>query len=375
MRVLLISHTCQSATEGQPKAQCLGRLPGVDLRVLSPNRWLHYGQWRAPEVPAEAAFDYQVGKVTWPWVGPAQYFLHWYPEMARLLRDFRPDVIDLWEEPWSLVSAHTCFLRKRILPEAKLVSETEQNIDKHLPPPFETFRTYTLRNADFVVGRSAEAAEIVHRKGYKGPSAVVPNAVDTDLFYPMDKDKCRMELGFQGFVVGYVGRLVEEKGLSDLVEAVAVCGDDVRLVMVGAGPYRDDLQKQATDLGCGARVTLLDARPLTELPRLMNAFDALALPSRTTATWKEQYGRVIIEAQACGTPVIGSDSGAIPEVVGVGGLVFPEKDSAALADVIRRLRDNPEFRRALGEAGRERVGLTCTWQRVAEQMRDIYTTL
>jgi len=84
---------------------------------------------------------------------------------------------------------------------------------------------------------------------------------------------------------------------------------------------------------------------------------------------------VIIEAQACGTPVIGSDSGAIPEVVGVGGLVFPEKDSAALADVIRRLRDNPELRRALGEAGGERVGLTCTWQRVAEQMRDIYTTL
>jgi glycosyltransferase involved in cell wall biosynthesis len=182
MRVLLISHTCQSRTEGQPRAQCLGAIGDIELRLLTPDRWLHYGQWRAPQVPAQATFRYQVGKVMWPSAGPAQSYLHWYPALARLLREFRPDIIDLWEEPWSLVSAHTCWLRGRLLPQAKIISETEQNINKKLPPPFEQFRSYTLRHADYVVGRNSEAIELVRGKGYGGPASVVPNAVDAELF-------------------------------------------------------------------------------------------------------------------------------------------------------------------------------------------------
>ena len=174
-----------SRSAGQPKASQLARIPGVELRVLVPDRWLEYGQWKKAQKPLDAQLDLRAGKVMWPWAGPAQWYAHWYPRLAPMLREFQPEVIDLWEEPWGLVSAHACWLRDRIVPGAKIIAETEQNIDKSLPPPFEAFRSYTLRRADFAVGRNREALQVLERKGYGGPSQVVSNAVDAELFRPL----------------------------------------------------------------------------------------------------------------------------------------------------------------------------------------------
>ena len=372
MRVLLISHTCQSRREGQPKAACLSRLPGVELRVLVPDRWHEYGGWRSAEPPLEDGYQYQIGKVRWPWSGPGQWYLHWYPELAQTLREFQPDIIDLWEEPWGLVSAQTVRLRNRLVPQAKIISETEQNIAKKLPPPFETFRSYTLRHADFVVGRSAEAIQNVRAKGYAGPAEVVPNAVDTDLFQPLDRDECRRALGLTGFTAGYVGRLVEEKGLADMVAALAHCPADVNLLFVGSGPFQSALEQQAAALRLTERVRFLPAVPQDELPQIMNALDTLVLPSRTTPRWKEQFGRVIIEAQACETPVIGSDSGAIPDVIGQAGLIFAEGDSEALASAILALYNARDQARERGKIGRRQAEDQYTWAHVAQRMWEIY---
>ncbi len=375
MRILLISHTCQSATEGQPKAECLARVPGVDLCVLTPDRWKHYGHWRSAENPIAPGYRFEVGKISLPWVGPAQCYLHYYPKLRELLESFRPQIIDLWEEPWGLVSAQACRLRNRILPNAKVISETEQNIHKRLPFPFERFRRYTLRHADFAVARSDGALAVLRETGYQGPAGVVSNGVDAELFKPLDRKRCRRELDVSGFVVGYVGRLVEEKGLADLVEAVARCPVSANVLLVGDGPMAGRLLHQAKALGLAERIRILPARPLQELPAVMNAMDVLVLPSRTTARWKEQFGRVLIEANACETPVIGSDSGAIADVVGEGGLIFRERDAASLAATIRRLLDDPALARTLGMQGRRQVLAKYTWQRVAEQMHAIYQTV
>ncbi len=372
MRVLLISHTCQSRREGQPKAAQLGRLPGIELRVLVPDRWLEAGRWRGAEESQDDAFTLEVGQVRWPWSGPGQWYLHHYPHLARTLREFKPDVIDLWEEPWGLVSVQVTRLRDRLLPQTKIISETEQNLTKMLPPPFESFRSYTLRGADYVVGRSAEAVGILRAKGYRGPAAVVPNAVDADLFRPLDRAACREALGLSGFVVGYVGRLIEEKGLADLVDALPRCPEDVSLLLLGSGPYKEALVARVQKAGLEHRVRFLAHRPMEELPQVMNAVDTLAIPSWTTTHWKEQFGRVIIEAQACGTPVIGSSSGAIPHIVGQGGLIFLEGDPSKLADRIKALRADPAAARHLGEVGRRQVEAQYTWARVGQQMRDIY---
>lgn len=350
----------------------MARMQDIKLCLLVPDRWKHYGQWRDPDVPIDPAFRFEIGHVRCPWLGPAQYYLHSYRGLHRLIEEFRPDVIDLWEEPWALVSVQVCWLRNRYFPNARIISETEQNVEKRLPPPFEQFRKYVLRNANFVVGRNSQALDIVRRKGYRGEAQVVPNAVDSELFRPMDRQDCRRQLGLDGFLVGYVGRFVEEKGLADLVESVRQSSKQVQAVFVGDGPMRSFLQRSADEPSLRNRIHVLPARSLEQLPSLMNALDVLVLPSRTTHRWKEQFGRVIIEAHACGVPVIGSSSGAIPEIVGDGGIVFPETDALQLTAAIKKLMDNPDLRSAMGETGLAAVKQHFTWPRVAERMERIY---
>lgn len=375
LRVLLISHTCQSRTEGQPKAECLARMPEIDLQVLVPDRWRQDGKWHSAQPPADDALALEIANVAWPWTGPAQNYLHWYPGLRKTLTRFRPHIIDLWEEPWGLVSAQTCRLRNRFFPKTKILSESEQNINRRLPLPFERMRAYTLRNADFAVGRSAGAVEVLRAKGFRGPAQVVPNAVDAERFHPMDREQCRRQLGLTGFVAGYVGRLVPRKGLMDLLDALPQCRAEVNVLFVGSGEHQAALEARVRELGIQPRVRFLGDQSSTALPAIMSALDVLVLPSRTVPTWKEQFGRVIIEAHACATPVIGSDSGAIPEVIGEAGLVFPEGDSRALAAAMEQLRSSPGECRRLGELGRQRVEDSFTWQRVAERMRDIYLTM
>jgi glycosyltransferase involved in cell wall biosynthesis len=374
LRVLLISHTCQSRAEGQPRALELAKFDGIELCVLAPQRFNHYGVWREAEAPEGNEYSFHARRIVLPWLGPAQNYLHWYPSLPRLLRQFSPDVIDLWEETWSLCTAHACWLRNRILPDARIVAETEQNIAKKLPPPFEHMRRYVLKNADFCIGRSDEAISVLRAKGYGGPAASVPNAVDAALFRPLDRAHCRHLLGLPAddFLAGYVGRLVKEKGVFDLLEALVLLSPATRVLFLGDGPARAGLEARAEELGLANRVIFLAQRPQHELPVAMNALDVLVLPSRTTASWKEQFGRVLIEAMACGVPVIGSNSGAIPDVVSEAGLVVPEGDQQALAAALIVLHADPLRRRALGEFGRRQVEEKYTWARVASHLNTIY---
>ena len=101
----------------------------------------------------------------------------------------------------------------------------------------------------------------------------------------------------------------------------------------------------------------------------------LAAPSLTTPAWKEQFGRVLTDAMACGVPVVGSDSGEIPTVIGDGGLVTPEGDPAALSAALNRLQANRDMRQELGRRGRARVLANYTHDRIAEQTIDAYRVL
>jgi glycosyltransferase involved in cell wall biosynthesis len=374
LRVLVISHTAQSKAAGQARSLPLRAHDDIQCRVLVPDRWKAYGSWQLPE-RADPALDVQVGKVIWPWTGPGQWYLHWYRDLGKILRDFRPDVIHLWEEPWGLVSPQAAWLRNRYLPQTRLISETEQNIDKNLPLPFEPFRTFTLRNADLLVGRSQEAIAVARAKGYEGAAAVISYGIDPEIFRPRDRGEARRALGVDGFILGYVGRLVPEKGLEECVHALALVPDEIRLVFVGSGPLRGSLEGLARTLGVAPRVHFLPPRAPEELALLMSGFDTLALVSRTTARWKEQFGRVIIEAQACGVPVIGSTSGAIPEVVGQGGVIVREQDPQDVAQAIRRLAQDSDWRMALAEAGRKQVQAKYTWRHVSDALHDLYCSV
>jgi glycosyltransferase involved in cell wall biosynthesis len=379
LRVLMLSHGCQSRTEAQPKAVLLAQMADITLRVLTPDRWMDYGKWRIPQAPINESFDLRPTRVRFPWLGPAQSYLHYYPDLSREIAEFGPDVINVWEEPWSLVSAHACRLRDKMCPSTKIIVETEQNILKRLPPPFRQIRRYVLSKADGIVARSREAIGVVRSIGYSGIVKMVPNAVDTQLFRPHLRDQClkilRKRAGVDWsnrFVVGFVGRMVVEKGIFELLEAIESCPSDVSLLMVGSGPCWERVRKLAEERNLQDRIVNLKALPHDQLPELFGAMDVLAVPSRTTSRWKEQFGRVIIEAHACAIPVIGSSSGAIPDVIANGGRVVPEKNAQQLASAIMELRDNLSLRQRLGEQGLQQVMNDYSWQSVAERMRRFY---
>jgi glycosyltransferase involved in cell wall biosynthesis len=367
LKVLLVGHQFQVPTEGQAKAGALAKFPELEIKVLTPARYREgETRWRYPQPSLKTGYQFQVERVALPWAGPAKWYLHWYPDLARTLHSFQPDVIDVWEEPWSLLSAQICWLRDRVVPAARIISETEQNVGRILPPPFEWFRSYTFRKADLLIGRNTEALQVARAKGYVGPASVVGNGVDTALFHPMDRQRCRLQFGIDGFAVGYVGRLVPEKGLQDLLDAFDGLPAEAGLWICGDGPMRRQLEK------AGPRVHLLRPVPREKLPELFNALDILVLPSRTTSRWKEQFGRVIIEAGACGIPVVGSDSGAIPEVIGCPGLIFKEGDSEALRALLESLRANPSRAQQLGQEVQARVESLYCWEAIAQQMRELY---
>lgn len=376
LRVLLIGHQFQLRAEGQAKAGALGRFEDLEVHVAVPTRYREGGaRWRYTETPEESEasrVSYHLQDVRLPWASLAKWYLQFYPGLPRLLCECRPDIIDVWEEPWSLLSAEVCWLRNWLLPSARLISETEQNISKTLPPPFEWFRSVTFRNADFLVGRNSEALRVARGKGYWGPARVVGNGVSRMLFRPMDpaeKQRCRQLFGMRGFSVGYAGRLVPEKGIEDLVGAVEGMEEDTELWVCGDGKLGHNGALR------GERVHRLDGLSRERLCEFFNALDVLVLPSRTTRSWKEQFGRVLIEAQSCGTVVIGSDSGAIPEVIGEAGLVFPEQDAYGLRSALERLKRNPELRAQLADAGKRQAGERYSWEAIAERMHGIYRDL
>jgi glycosyltransferase involved in cell wall biosynthesis len=147
------------------------------------------------------------------------------------------------------------------------------------------------------------------------------------------------------------------------------------LHLLGDGPQREELRKLAGVHNIGGAVQIDLPIASAEMPGWYHSIDALVLPSRTRPNWKEQFGRVLVEAMACGVPVIGSDSGAIPEVVGPAGLIFPEGDGEALAAHLLRLIEDGEVYAALAQAGRQRVLNHFTQAQIAARTVEVYRTL
>ena len=193
--------------------------------------------------------------------------------------------------------------------------------------------------------------------------------VDPELYAPGRRPEGR------GFVLGYVGRLVEQKGVDLLLEALAGLAGVWRAYILGSGPQLEALQAQARQLGLADRVSFDPWIPSAEMPAYYRQLDALVVPSRTWPNWKEQFGRVLIEAMACGVPVIGSDSGEIPHVIGDAGLVFPEGQTEALQAVLNRLLGDLDLRADLACRGRERVLARYTQAQVAGQTYQVYQSI
>lgn len=337
-RLLVISHT-YSAAINHAKLRALAQ--HSRLTVIAPRRWPDsLFSVEGPAAPREYAFHplraWFAGRILRHFYNPRT--------LRRIVAEARPDLVYVEEEPASLVLAQCAALKR--WGHYRLVGFTWENINRRNGVP--GVERYNLARCDGLIAGNNAAAQVVTAKGFRKALMVTPQlGVDPEHFYPADATAAPGR-----FVVGYVGRFVEDKGLETLWRAAREL-PDVQMLWLGGGPLKSQVDQWREDLH--PRLQVVGAVPHEQIAGYLRTLDALVLPSYTTANWKEQFGHVLIEAMACGVPVIGSDSGAIPEVIGEAGLVVPERDAGALREALARLRADAGLRARLGQAGRDRV--------------------
>jgi len=383
MRILMLSKALVVGAY-QKKAEELAALPGVELTVAAPTSWREPG---AVEQWLERRYTHGYQLIELPIWFNGRHHIHFYPAIDRLVATIRPDVFHIDEESFNLATALA--MRAGVRYGARCCFYNWANIDRRYPPPFSWFERYNFRHAAHAIAGAQVAAEILRCHGYAGPITVLPQfGVDPEIFSP-GKNQPIEDRGWSiedgespssilhppssTFVVGYLGRLVPQKGLLDLIAALPLLPDHIHVRLIGDGVQKPQLLAQAAALGVRARVDLVEWA--SDVPGELRRLDALALPSRTTSRWKEQFGRVLPEAMSCSVPVIGSSSGEIPNVIGDAGVIFPEGDVPALAAAIHRLAEDGALRAELGRRGRARVLERYTQAALARQYYEVYRSM
>ena len=371
MRLLVVSHPCVVAANQAVYLEL--RRAGWEVTIVVPRRWEH--DYRSGRFGPDVLPGMEGTLLPLPVALVGRIQRHFYLARADVvLRDVRPDVVFIEEEPFS--AAGLQWGRASTARGIPWGIHSDENLNRELPAPVVAARTYLLRRAAFVAARSPATRDLVARWGATGDVVVLPHAVPE---WPVPATVR------EHFTVGYAGRLVPEKGVADLVAAVRRMRSPARLVLFGDGPERDSLARGGPGANAGANAGVNagangpEVRVVSDMPheRMNEAFaqmDVLVLPSRSTPTWTEQFGRVLVEALWCGVPVVGSDSGAIPWVVDStgGGRIFPEGDVDALAGVLDELAGDPVLRATLARKGRasveERFGVRAVSSRLADAL-------
>jgi glycosyltransferase involved in cell wall biosynthesis len=369
LRIVVVSHAYVTR-ENRGKLEQLGRRARV--RALVPARGDDIAGTQRTAASEARAYDL----VPLPILGRTVPGTRWlFTRCRRAWSGFDAAAVVLEGEPWSLVVLQALACRLRYCPRSALVLFGWESLRRPgwrgaATRPF--YRLAIRAAAAIMVGSRDARALFLHYGADPARLFVTPQlGLDPARLHPVDEEGRRARRREQGldenvFLVGFAGRLVPEKGVLDLVDAahaLAKGGLKLQVVLLGTGPLEDELRRRT---GGDADVKLLPPRPRHEIAPFYQSLDAFVLPSRTTPQWKEQFGMVAAEAMACGVPVVGSSSGAIPDILGRTGLVFPEGDVPALAATLGRLASDTRLRAELGAAARRRSARLFCHEAVAE---------
>jgi glycosyltransferase involved in cell wall biosynthesis len=360
IRLLAISPACH-----QPVNRAIYRelalQHGIHLHLVVPQRLFVGSQWR--ETPRlEETLPYELSMLD---ITGTHGRLQRMRGLADLARRWNPTHVLVDNDPATLMTRQAT----RACPQAVVWALTAENLAPSYLRDFISgvksgspscmvgpvliwlMRRLVHPTVDRVFVLSSDGTRVMEEMGCKATQ--IPLGFDSALFRIQTPSKIaatRVRLGLQQRTVGYFGRLTPEKGLHLLIEALAQLQDLPWSFLLDhfsdyQTKYTCDLQEKIERLGLQSRVVYFDAKH-DEMPDYMNAVDIVVLPSVSTPKWKEQYGRVLPEAMACGKVVVGSDSGAIPELVGKYGHIFPEGNVTALAAVLRDLLTRSDLKAA-----------------------------
>jgi glycosyltransferase involved in cell wall biosynthesis len=365
VKVLVVSHA-YAAPINREKLRALARRPGLEVSLLLPEIWREGEREYRTEAGEEDGYRIFTGSVLFS----GRVTGHAYRDgLFRALREVRPDLIHLEEEPWSAAAVQVMAASSFLRPRPGRVLFSFENLDLNLAWYYRAAERFTMKRADILIAAGISSRDRLLRRGADPARlAVLPQ-------FGLDPGRFSLPgAGERGevFTVGFMGRHVHQKGVDLLIRALAELGGEWRAFIVGDGPKRGEWESLAESLGIGERVEFPGWLDHFEMPEWLRRMHVLVLPARTTPTSTEQFGHVLIEAMSSGVVPVGSDSGEIPNVIGEEGLVFPEEDHKKLGEAIRRLRSEDGFLERLARLGRERVLRDFSWEVLAEKTHAIY---
>ncbi len=370
MRALVISHA-YVAEDNRAKWESLADAGKAEIELHLPHRWPSWEFDYRPTLSNHSHLNIRVAHALR--VGyEDQYFFA--PKIFRGLggKDF--DILHVEQGASAFVYFQALFERNLFSKKTKSCFFTWINWESPMRWPWKITSSYNLRYSDGAIGGNCEAVDILKHHGFRGKTTVIPQlGINPDDYVSSLNIQLRKELGLREIVIGFVGRLVEEKGLRLLLEAAQKLGPEVSMLLVGSGSFEAELASYRTQNRL--HLVHIPAVPHHEVQNYLRAMDILVLPSYSTPTWKEQFGHILIEAMACEIPVIGSTAAAIPEVIGDAGFLFQEQDANDLLEKLSIFVKSKAERTRFGKLGRQRVLERFTYDKIAEQTLEFWKTL
>lgn len=364
-KLLAIGHSLCLA-QNRDVLRALHNSGSVEVTILAP-RFFH-GDLRDLHLEDEpSGSTMTVLPIDCYWTSRIHFFSYNLKQVDRALSQKHFDAVYLWEEPYIVAGFTLAHLfHRRGIP---YFFYSCQNILKNYPWPFSYFEGRAQKHAAGIYGCGFGVREVLSAKNI--PSAyVLPFFVSLERFHPagaQQKSAGLQKLGLKAsFTIGFMGRLVEEKGIGLFCEvADKLCSESpCNIIVVGSGPFAGELKKWSENR---SYIRLLELKH-HEVPEVLPLMDVLLCPSQTRANWKEQFGRMIVEGFASGVVVVGSDSGEIPYVIGDAGVVLGESDRDGWIAAVRELKDNPEKRAHLAQKGFARAQMYSV-ENVAKDLR------
>jgi glycosyltransferase involved in cell wall biosynthesis len=372
LRVLFVSHTYVVGVN-QGKLNAIANTGKVEVGLLVPSNWksLEWNRQFEVENPYPNIKLYQA-PVLFSGRGGAHVYAPW--KIWQVVQDFQPDLIQVEEEVFSLCALEFSIWSR--LARKPLALFGWENLDRQLSRPRRWIRQFVMNTVQLMLPGNQDGAQLLRQWGYTGELEVIPQlGVDPKIFSsskPEDRSSNSASNSTSNRLqIGFLGRFVPEKGIDTIFAAVRLLtqsGIDCQVTLCGSGSSEADLKQEAVRQQVDDRVSWQKAVSHDKVPAILRQFDVLVLPSRTIATWKEQFGHVLIEAMAMGVPVVGSNSGEIPNVIGRSDVVFPEGNAEALAAILERMSRDPHWRKQLEHYGIKRVHQLYTHERIAERL-------
>lgn len=379
MKIVVISHS-QLQQPARVRWQLLAEYENVHVTLLVPAKWGNSDLGAAAQWETKSD---QVGRFT---VLPVETDNHTegtayrIKGITQILNQLEPDIVHVVQDECAQVLQQVIAYRRRHRPQLKISLFSWNNIHRHVtiatPKAWLDWRR-VCRWTDLALAGSHDIARVLQAGGYGKPIRVQTEiGVDTSQFYPREKSReeirRKYDVGSDPLVV-FAGRLTVEKGVPDLAQALHDLPGRWRCMFLGKGPEQENVLNILKPFE--SRVIMPGIIPLEQMPDYISAGDVLVLPSQTHVHCKEQFGLVLAQAMACGVPVMGSSSGSIAEAIGGAGLVFAEKEPAALCQSLSLLLGNESLRQHFAKAGLERVRQKYAAKALAEQTHQWFEAL